>query len=211
MAVRTVRRLVHVAGELFVAFGLVVLLFVVYEEFGVQARVAEQQQTLDRQLDQLWQDRTAPVEAMPMARLYLPRLGLHWTVVEGVSAADLRKGPGHYPDSQRPGETGNFAVAGHRVRGTFWDLDKLGRGDAIVVETADRWFVYRVTNTSVVSPADSAVIAANPDEPGAPPVTSLLTLTTCNPKWGNWERLIVQAELVSALDKPGGAPPELEG
>ncbi|NIH84023.1 class E sortase [Amycolatopsis granulosa] len=226
-AVRVVRRLVQVTGELSVVLGLVVLLFVAYEEFGVAARVAGQQQILDRQLDQLWQSAAAPPEAStvvspaatadagpggrPLARLYLPRLALHWAVVQGVSPADLRTGPGHYPGSQLPGEPGNFAVAGHRVRGTFWDLDKLVPGDAVVVETAEQWFVYRVTGTSVVAPTDSTVIAANPADPGAPPVRQLLTLTTCNPRWGNWERLIVHAELAGTRGKTAGRPPELEG
>jgi len=45
-----------------------------------------------------------------------------------------------------PGEQGNFAVAGHRVsKGSpFNDLGLLNSCDAVVVETQDDWFVYRV-------------------------------------------------------------------
>ena len=54
--------------------------------------------------------------------------------------------PGHYTETQLPGEQGNFAVAGHRVsKGSpFNELGLLNSCDAIVVETQDDWFVYRV-------------------------------------------------------------------
>ncbi len=45
-----------------------------------------------------------------------------------------------------PGEPGNFSVGGHRVgKGSpFNHLDLLQSCDALVVETRDTWFVYRV-------------------------------------------------------------------
>jgi Sortase domain len=52
-----------------------------------------------------------------IGRLYLPRLHLHWVVVEGVALADIRYAPGHYPGTALPGDPGNFAVAGHRLPG----------------------------------------------------------------------------------------------
>ena len=41
--------------------------------------------------------------------------------------ADLRKGPGHYPDTPLPGVMGNMAIAGHRTTygHPFGDLDQL--------------------------------------------------------------------------------------
>lgn len=41
--------------------------------------------------------------------------GHQFAVVEGVQEHELRTGPGRYPDTQLPGQDGNFATAGHRV------------------------------------------------------------------------------------------------
>ncbi len=82
------------------------------------------------------------------AKLYVPAFGADYvfTIIEGVDPDDLYIGPGHYPGTQMPGQQGNFAVAGHRVsKGSpFNDLGLLASCDAVVVETRDDWFVYRV-------------------------------------------------------------------
>lgn len=82
------------------------------------------------------------------AKIHIPSFGTDFsrTVIEGTDPDDLYVGPGHYQNTQYPGEPGNFAVAGHRVsKGSpFNDLDLLQSCDAIVVETRDDWFVYRV-------------------------------------------------------------------
>jgi sortase (surface protein transpeptidase) len=39
----------------------------------------------------------------------------------------------------------------------------------------------------------------------------MLTLTTCNPKFDNYERLIVHAELVRSQPRGAGPPAELGG
>lgn len=82
------------------------------------------------------------------AKIHVPSFGADYafTVVEGTDPDDLYIGPGHYPDSQMPGQPGNFAVAGHRVsKGSpFNDLNLLNACDAVIIETQDDWFVYRV-------------------------------------------------------------------
>lgn len=82
------------------------------------------------------------------AKIYIPSFGADYvyTVIEGTDADDLDVGPGHYQDTQYPGEQGNFAMAGHRVsKGSpFNELGQLSSCDALVVETKDDWFVYRV-------------------------------------------------------------------
>ena len=73
---------------------------------------------------------------------------------------DLKKGPGHYPDTPLPGQLGNASIAGHRTTygAPFFNLDQLEPGDEIIVTmiTGDR-FVYRVTCTEVVRLRDSWV------------------------------------------------------
>ncbi|HET8591069.1 MAG TPA: class E sortase, partial [Nakamurella sp.] len=87
-------------------------------------------------------------EGVGFAKMYVPSFGADFvlTIIEGTSEADLYAGPGHYQGTQYPGEPGNFALAGHRVNkgAPFDDLGLLHSCDAIVVETRDDWFVYRV-------------------------------------------------------------------
>ncbi|RIJ69459.1 class E sortase [Nakamurella silvestris] len=82
------------------------------------------------------------------ALIFIPAFGADYSraIIEGTNPDDLYVGPGHYPDSQLPGEKGNFAVAGHRVsKGSpFNELGSLNSCDAIVIETKYDWFVYRV-------------------------------------------------------------------
>lgn len=197
-------------GELVLTLGFVVLLFAVYEFWGVTATVDAQQQEQTRQLEQQWQQpRTvsspAPQEpaATPSAKpqpavgsdiaiLSIPKLGKRWAVVEGVGLPQLRGNPGHYPNTAMPGDVGNFAVAGHRTQAFFWNLDQLARGDEILVQTGDGMFTYHVTNVVVVVP--TALEVVGPVPPGEQ-AGRLLTLTTCNPKFFHYQRLIVHASL----------------
>ncbi|MCO8276530.1 class E sortase [Actinoplanes sp. TRM 88003] len=214
-----IRGAIRVSGELMITFGLIVLLFAGYEVFGNSAKVQDEQNALDTQLDEVWNDPTvaptpsAATTKAPTApgsnlvgRLYIPKLDKEWVVVDGVQPDDIRYAPGHYPDSAKPGQVGNFSVAGHRIKKIFWRLDELKSGDVIGVETRSNWYVYRVYTSEVVKPTAVEVVAPVPGKPRAKPTKSLLTLTTCNPKYNNYERLIVHAELVSTSKRDQKAP-----
>ncbi|WP_245712755.1 class E sortase [Micromonospora nigra] len=221
-----VRTGLRLSGELLITFGLVVLLFAGYEIWGKSAIVDAHQDDLTQQLAQAWGpegDPTVapsasasakpkpPVNGKPLAGLYIPKLDKQWVVVEGVTQKDIRYAPGHYPDSAMPGRVGNFSVAGHRNRATFWRLDELRDGDPIVVEGRDEWYVYQVTDNIIVKPTQVEVVAPVPGKPGAKPTKRMLTLTTCNPKFDNYERLIIHAELTRSQPKSEGRPAELGG
>ncbi|MFG2011037.1 class E sortase [Micromonospora sp. NPDC048868] len=215
---------IRVSGELLITFGLVVLLFAGYEVWGKSAIVDAHQNDLSQQLAQAWGpegDPTVapsasastkpkpPVQGKPIAGLYIPKLDKNWVVVEGVTQKDIRYAPGHYPSSALPGQVGNFSVAGHRNRATFWRLDELNDGDAIVVEGKTDWHVYKVTQSRIVKPTQVEVVAPVPGKPGQKPTRSMLTLTTCNPKFDNYQRLIIHAELARSQPKSAGRPAEL--
>ena len=218
-----IRAGIRVAGELMITFGLIVLLFAGYEVFGNSAKVQDEQDSLDNALAQQWDQPTVgpSTSAAPAApgknlvgRLYIPKLDKEWVVVNGVRPQDIRYAPGHYPDTALPGEIGNFSVAGHRIRKIFWRLDELRQGDVIGVETRKNWYVYRVTGQEVVLPSAVQVVAPVPGRPRARPTKAMLTLTTCNPKFNNYERLIIHAELVDTVPRDqtltdAGKPPAL--
>jgi len=222
----TARKVARGTGQALITLGLVLLLFAIYEVYGKASAIDARQRSLSQQLDRAWATAASPTAAAPtaaaptgqavpdgtaFARLYLPRLGLHWVVVEGISLADIADAPGHYPETAMPGEFGNFSVAGHREPGMFWDLQRVQPGDAIVVETRTSWYVYHVTINEIVTPHSIEVIAPTPDEPGAPPDAAMLTLTTCNPKWSSSQRMIVHARLDQTTARSAGPPASLGG
>ncbi|MEE6258576.1 class E sortase [Plantactinospora sonchi] len=215
-----IRTGIRATGELLITFGLVVLLFAAYEVWGKSTIVNAHQDDLNQELAQQWAEPdptvgptpnatpspTKPVQGKPIAGLYIPKFDKEWVVVEGVTQKDIRYAPGHYPKSALPGQRGNFSVAGHRNRATFWRLDELRNGDPIVVESKNAWYVYHVSQTRIVKPSQVEVVAPVPGRPGAKPTKAMLTLTTCNPKFDNYQRLIVHAELVRTDPKTPGSP-----
>jgi sortase A len=221
---RTIGSVARVAtrsfGEIMVTFGLIVLLLAAFEIWGKGAAINSHQNDLNHQLAQAWGDPTvspspgatpgAPPPNSVIARLYIPKLNLHWVIVEGVSLSDIRYAPGHYPGTAMPGQVGNFSVAGHREPGMFWDLDKVVNGDMVVVETKTNWYVYRVFENHIVTPHSVEVVAAVPNQPNATPVSKDLTLTTCNPKWDNYQRMAVHATLITTYPH-STLPSELGG
>jgi LPXTG-site transpeptidase (sortase) family protein len=215
-----IRTFVRGFGQTLITFGLVVLLFAGYEVYGKGFEVAAAQNKLEGGLDSAWADKqrqeAVKAEVRPplgagMSRLYIPRLNKEWVVVEGVRPQDIKHAPGHYPKSAMPGQEGNFAIAGHRMPSVWWDLDLVRNGDALIVETKTDWIVYKVYKIQIVLPTAVGVVAPNPDRPGAAPTRKIITLTTCNPKWDNYERLVVHGELNRDLPKSMGEPAELAG
>jgi sortase A len=212
-----IRAAIRFSGELMITFGLVMLLFAAYQVFGNSSKVQDEQDALANQLDDVWNDPTVgpstPVAKGPAApgdnlvgRLYIPKFDKQWVVVDGVQPKDIRYAPGHYPETAKPGEVGNFAVAGHRIKKIFWRLDELQSGDVIGVETRDSWYVYRVYDSEIVKPSAVQVVAPVPNQPNARPTKAVLTLTTCNPKYNNYQRLIVHAELAATTKRDQSLP-----
>jgi sortase A len=159
-----------------------------------------------------------PVElGSGIAVLRIPRLG-DWNdrppvVVEGVSTADLKKGPGHIPGTALPGEVGNVVLSGHRTTygAPFERFDELRPGDAVVVETRETWFTYTVTGTDIVRPSAVEVTYPVPGDRSATPTKRLLTMTTCHPRFSARQRMVVSAELTATDAKSSGTPAALAG
>jgi sortase A len=140
-------------------------------------------------------------EGDPLARIEIPKIGVDKIVVAGVALSDLRKGPGHYPNTALPGQIGNAAIAGHRTTygAPFFRVDELTAGDEIIVTTVQGTFRYLVTETKIVKPTDFTVLDPTPD--------ATLTLTSCNPRYSSRQRIVVRAKLdTTASPAPLPAP-----
>lgn len=159
---------ISILGEVLVTLGVVALLFAFWEVVWTDVQSGREQAAVSEELQQQWDDRnprplTEPAEGAAFARMFIPAFGsdYNFAVVKGVTDADLEKGPGHYTNTQDPGQPGNFAMAGHRVgRGSpFNDLGMLQSCDAVVVETAGSWDIYRVL--PIDTPADQRLKVAS--------------------------------------------------
>ncbi len=230
------RVIVRTLSELCITVGALIVLFVVYVLFwtGVKA-----DHVMDDQIDQLqeqWSQGTvrpttsgatgaseAPAPAAPpapyksgkpFAIMYIPRLGFTWNkpVLENTATDTLKKGLGHYANTARLGQKGNFAVAGHRrtYGDPFKDFPRLREGDAVVLTDGTTWFTYRIDKGPYKTvPSDIEVIDPVPRKSGYTRPGRYLTLTTCDPEWGHSYRLIVWAHLDSTQPVEAGKPQAL--
>ena len=203
-------KVIGAIGRALVAAGVLILLFVAYQLWGTGLQEARAQDDLREQFLASTTTTTEatirspststsststtlppPVpEGEAVAIIRIPKIGVDKAVVSGVSVEDLKKGPGHYPNTPMPGQPGNAAIAGHRTTygAPFYDLDQLENGDEILVTTRQGEFRFEVDKKMIVAPSALEVLDPTPE--------ARLTLTTCNPRFSARERLIVSAVLV---------------
>jgi sortase A len=140
---------------------------------------------------------TAPTKhAEALGTLLIPKIGVHATVSEGVDAETLKAGPGHVPDTARPGERGAVVVFGHRTTYGHWfyDLDRLRPDDVIV-------WVHDGASTKYVVTRSHTEWRQYPDELAAPTCCTrngFLYLLTANPKYSKAQTLVVEAVQVGS-------------
>ncbi len=229
--------LAGVVGELLITVGALLLAFLVWQLWWTDIEGNRAQAEIVESLD--WaqtapadpvgpaivtprRDEDPPVLAEPafgttFATMQVPR----WDgepvrpISQGTDKRQIldTMGVGHYEGTAMPGGVGNFALAAHRTTFAkpFNRVAELEVGDAIVVQTADTWYVYRVTDSAIVMPADIQVIAPVPNQPGVEPTDRYITLTTCHPMFSARERFIVHGVLDYWAPVSEGIPAELAG
>ena len=220
---------IGVLGELLLTLGVLMLLFLVWQLWWTDVVADREQDSIVAELDQQWgeaeQKIAAPQDGPPpvpdtlgdtrvWGTMHVPEFDRQRVpLAEGVSLEKVLnvKGVGHYPETALPGQVGNFSVAGHRntYGRPFEDIERLEAGDPIVVETADAFYVYEVTESLIVMPDAVEVIAPTPGQPEVEPTEAMLTLTACHPMYSARERYIVHAEFAYWTDRADGIPEAL--
>ncbi len=122
-------------------------------------------------------------------RLQIPAIKVDAPVVQGDGWEQLKKGAGQHIGTTNPGQKGNMVVSAHNdVYGElFRNLDRLQPGDQVLLYTQQRQFVYIITRTQIVEPAQVEVMAATGD--------ATVTLVSCYPYLIDKQRIVVFAKL----------------
>jgi sortase A len=186
---RFVASVMMVSGALLITDAAVTLLW----QEPVSAVVAHREQS--RLKEALIEPPPRVIRRMPLpgdaiGRIEIPAIGVKDYVVEGTDLENLRKGPGHYPETPLPGDRGTVAIAGHRTTygAPFRKIDQLDHGDPIIIDMPDGRFVYRVQSTKIVDDQDLSVL-----EPAG---YRRLMLSACHPLYSAAQRIIVFAREV---------------
>jgi sortase A len=189
--------------------GLGLLGWVGWQYFGTGITSNQKMDEAENSLRDQWKTPAVvkPSTGKAFVLLRIPKFGADWEkpVVEGVGADDLARGIGHYPQTQLPGQPGNFAIAGHRVThgSPFRKLLDLRKGDQVVVETADAVYTYELDGSPrdlTVKPTDTWVLDPVPGKRQAP-TTSIITLTTCQDLFHSPDRSVAFGHLVKVSKK----------
>lgn len=219
---------VGVFGELLITAGLVLGLFVVYSLWWTNV-VADRE--ADKQGDKVrdtWaqetEDGDSPAEydaKNGIGFLHAPTMSKDEILIrKGTSTGLLNDGvAGYYTDPVKAalptsGKDGNFSLAAHRDGhgAKFHDIHKIKKGDALVFETKDEWYVYKVyAMLPETSKYNVDVLAPVPRESGRKKAGKYITLTTCTPVFTSNYRYIVWGELdrVEQVDEERTPPEEL--
>lgn len=213
---RVVRGLLGLLGELLVTAGAFLLLFVgwqlwwtdVVSDADAQAAVVSMEQDPGA-----WVQPKKVKVGDAFAIVRIPRFGANYArpMYEGTTRAVLQRGIGHYAGTVLPGEVGNFAMAGHRTTygKPFSQIHELKKGDVVLIETKDYYFVYRVTTHQIVAPTQVSVLLPVPDQPEATAKDAVLTMTSCHPQFSSRERYIVHGLLDAKYPREKGVPADV--
>ncbi|SMF63045.1 class E sortase [Streptomyces sp. Amel2xC10] len=210
-------------GEVFITTGVLMLLFVTYQLWWTNVRAHAQASAEADSLQDDWASgKGNPGTFSPgqgFAILHIPKLDVVVPIAEGVSNKKvLDKGMvGHYGEEELKtampqDKTGNFGLAGHRnTHGEpFRYINRLSAGDAIVVETQDEYFVYKMASIlPVTSPSNTSVLDAVPAGSGFTKPGRYITLTTCTPEFTSKYRMIVWGKMVEERPRSKGKPDAL--
>lgn len=206
------RKFVALSGELLVIAGFLILSFFAYDMWFSNVVADSRAEEVEIQVEQAF-DQAKPgvgeLDRVPIAGLdreaialvYIPKLKADvWgtPVLSGIDEKSLASGIGHYPESDLPGEQGNFAIAGHRATNgePFAYFERLSEGDLVFVRTGEGYFTYRLIANQKVSEFDTWVLDDSPQMIQTDN-KFLITLTTCDPRWYSTQRWAWWGELTS--------------
>ncbi|WP_329119983.1 class E sortase [Streptomyces sp. NBC_01465] len=214
---------ISVFGELLITAGLLLGLFVVYSLWWTNVIADREASKQGDNVRNHWTQDTGPGALNTkdgIGFLHVPSMKNGEVLVKKSTDTDvLNDGvAGYYTEPIKSGmpwdKTGNFTLAAHRDGhgAKFHNIDKVKTGDAVVFETKDTWYVYKVySELKQTSKYNVNVLQPVPKESGKKKPGRYITLTTCTPVYTSQYRYIVWGELVRTekVDSKRTPPAEL--
>ncbi|WUX68506.1 class E sortase [Streptomyces sp. NBC_01429] len=209
-------------GELFITFGVLMLLFVTYQLWWTNVRADQYAGKETNKIQESFTKGRTPGAFEPgqgFAIMHIPKLDVVVPIAEGISKGKvLDHGMvGHYAEgslktAMPADKQGNFAVAGHRnTHGEpFRYINQLKPGDKIIVETQDAYYTYDMASIlPQTPPSNVSVIQPVPQGSGFTKPGRYITLTTCTPEFTSTYRMIVWGKMVDERPRAEGKPDAL--
>ncbi|MCA6093585.1 class E sortase [Streptomyces sp. SCA3-4] len=215
---------VSVIGELLITAGVIMALFVVYSLWWTNVLADREAERQGNQVRETWAKSPSGPGALDtkdgIGFLHVPAMKNGEVLVKaGTGSKVLNEGvAGFYREPVKAGmpwdKQGNFTLAAHRDGhgAKFHNIDKVRKGDVVVFETRDVWYVYKVyADLKQTSRYNVDVLDSVPKESGKTAPGRFLTLTTCTPVYTSDYRYIVWAELdrTEKVDAKRTPPKEL--
>ncbi|WP_030790453.1 class E sortase [Streptomyces sp. NRRL S-920] len=213
---------VSVFGELLITAGLVLGLFVVYSLWWTNVVADREAHKQSDKVRDRWAGGPGSVDTRGgIGFLHVPAMGDGEILVKpGTDSKLLNDGvAGYYKkpikSAMPEDKKGNFTLAAHRDGhgARFHKIDKIEKGDAIVYESRDKWYVYKVyAMLPSTSKYNVKVLDPIPRESGAKKPGRYITLTTCTPVFTSNYRYVVWGELerIEKVDNKRTPPRELK-
>lgn len=121
--------------------------------------------------------------------IVIPSMKLQQEIYDGGEWM-LSKGIWHTPGTGDPVSGGNMVMAGHRFTyggpAVLYHMDKVQKGDKIIIYWKQKKYEYEVKNILVVPPTQAEIQDQTKDP--------LLTIYTCTPLVTAANRLVIQAK-----------------
>lgn len=193
----------RIIGLILIIVGLALIISIVYKKMETSKKQKELQNILEQVINEDSKSEGSnngdkSINGYkPIALIEIPSINLSQGLVEGMSDNVLQYYLGHFEDSAKPGEKGNFVVAGHRVSDyseAFVNLYKVESGDDIIVKANKKEYIYKIDENFIVDPSRVDVLDKTDD--------ATITLITCTV--GAKERVIVKGKLIETKDLQSG-------
>ena len=207
--------MIRAIGVLMVLAGLAFIGYFAWQYWGTNY-VAKQKHAEIRQV--IVDDWGKGIDGNAIGLLRVPRFGDDEVpIVKGGDLLGakgnkaLAEGVAWYEPGAKPGEVGNFVVAGHRVTHgePFRDFLKLREGDKVFVETRRKVYTYVLRNDGNAITVDFTTSwpladVPDPNREGDKATEPVLTMVTCSELFHTDNRSIVIGDLESTEDKASG-------
>ncbi len=125
--------------------------------------------------------------------LSIDKISLKIPILNGANKSNLKVAVSSIKGTGKPGEIGNYSIAGHRNRtfgSHFNRLNEIEKGDIIQVKTEKDNYNYTVSEKLLVKPEEVDVLNGNK-------IDREITLVTCHPMVNNPPyRLIIKGKII---------------